>query len=294
MRYFDQDLVGYRGESGEVHILDAHCRHMGAHLGYGGKVCGDELQCPFHGWRWSSGGKNVDIPYSNGSCSRRTLKAWSSVESSGVVMVWHSPAENVKPWTLPKPLVPQFDDPTYHRPFPESVGCREVAAHPQWITENVVDPTHIAYVHGQTHHQEVTSWAADGPWFSNVTEGKIDSPRGPVVVRSDSKSFGVGLMMNVVEGLHSFVNLQGVTPIDQRKSIIHFTVYVQSTDRGPVTGSPTGIARALVKAELREVLGDHADVRIWEHLEYLDRPGFTKEEQAMGAFRRWSRQFYDD
>ena len=35
LRYFDQDLVIFRTESGAVKVLDAYCPHMGAHLGYG-------------------------------------------------------------------------------------------------------------------------------------------------------------------------------------------------------------------------------------------------------------------
>ena len=59
---FGRDLVAYRGDSGEVHVLDAHCPHMGAHLGFGGVVAGDDIDCPFHGWRWSPEGVNVSIP----------------------------------------------------------------------------------------------------------------------------------------------------------------------------------------------------------------------------------------
>ncbi|MEZ7991575.1 MAG: Rieske 2Fe-2S domain-containing protein, partial [Halioglobus sp.] len=35
LHYFGQDLVAYRGESGTVAILDAHCPHLGANLGSG-------------------------------------------------------------------------------------------------------------------------------------------------------------------------------------------------------------------------------------------------------------------
>ncbi len=38
LRYFGEDLVAYRGEEGELHVLDAHCPHLGAHIGHGGKV----------------------------------------------------------------------------------------------------------------------------------------------------------------------------------------------------------------------------------------------------------------
>jgi 3-ketosteroid 9alpha-monooxygenase subunit A len=51
LRYFDTDLVAFRGTSGRLTVLDAHCPHMGADLGYGGRVEGDDIVCPFHAWR---------------------------------------------------------------------------------------------------------------------------------------------------------------------------------------------------------------------------------------------------
>ena len=38
LRYFGEDLVAYRDERGELHVLEAHCKHLGAHIGHGGKV----------------------------------------------------------------------------------------------------------------------------------------------------------------------------------------------------------------------------------------------------------------
>ena len=38
LRYFGEDLVAYRDEVGELHVLSGHCRHLGAHIGHGGKV----------------------------------------------------------------------------------------------------------------------------------------------------------------------------------------------------------------------------------------------------------------
>ena len=48
LRYFSQDLAMWRGEDGQVRMLDAYCKHLGAHMGYGGKVHGNLLECPFH------------------------------------------------------------------------------------------------------------------------------------------------------------------------------------------------------------------------------------------------------
>src|SRR5262245_38908340 len=50
IHYFGEDLVIFRGRSGEAHVLDPYCPHLGAHLGEGGRVMGEALRCPFHGW----------------------------------------------------------------------------------------------------------------------------------------------------------------------------------------------------------------------------------------------------
>ena len=63
LRYFGEYLVAYRDESGELRVLSGHCRHLGAHIGHGGKVVGDCVECPFHGWRWGPDGTNRYIPY---------------------------------------------------------------------------------------------------------------------------------------------------------------------------------------------------------------------------------------
>ena len=73
IRYFGRELVLYRTESGMAIVHDAFCPHLGAHLGYGGKVVGETIQCPFHAWRFDasapSGGtavKSVNVPYASG------------------------------------------------------------------------------------------------------------------------------------------------------------------------------------------------------------------------------------
>ena len=44
LHYFGDDLVAYRDEHGELHVLEAHCKHLGAHIGHGGRVVGDCVQ----------------------------------------------------------------------------------------------------------------------------------------------------------------------------------------------------------------------------------------------------------
>ena len=92
MQCFGRELVAYRGDSGELHVLDAYCPHMGAHLGYGGKVDGEDVECPFHGWPT---GRPRARTCRSLAPSVRTVPAssaaWAATERAGVVLVWYSP-----------------------------------------------------------------------------------------------------------------------------------------------------------------------------------------------------------
>ena len=71
LRYFGSELVAFRDDDGMLHILDAHCRHLGGHLGYGGHVQGDCVVCPFHGWHWD--GRRPQHPHSVSAGSSQPL-----------------------------------------------------------------------------------------------------------------------------------------------------------------------------------------------------------------------------
>ena len=59
---FGNDLVAFRSTAGKVTVLDTYCPHLGAHLGYGGRVINDTVNCPFHGWVFKQSGECVHIP----------------------------------------------------------------------------------------------------------------------------------------------------------------------------------------------------------------------------------------
>lgn len=59
-----EQVAVFRAENGKAHVLDAYCPHLGANLAVGGRVLGDCLECPFHGWQFQgSDGKCVKVPY---------------------------------------------------------------------------------------------------------------------------------------------------------------------------------------------------------------------------------------
>ena len=80
------DVALYRalGESpslsgrGRVFALDAVCPHLGANMGAGGKVVGNALECPFHGWQFAGkDGVCQSIPYASKIPSNAKVATWS-------------------------------------------------------------------------------------------------------------------------------------------------------------------------------------------------------------------------
>jgi phenylpropionate dioxygenase-like ring-hydroxylating dioxygenase large terminal subunit len=171
LRYFGEDLVAYRDESGALHVLEAHCKHLGAHLGHGGTVVGDCVECPFHGWRWGPDGSNTYIPYQPDRPNKALkLRVYPVREQYGCVFVWHQPDGGAPRWELPDISFkfPQFltDPDAYYRPYPEFSRIAEnEPVHPQIVAENGPDSSHFRYVHKATVTPVCLEWeAVDEEW----------------------------------------------------------------------------------------------------------------------------------
>lgn len=147
LHYFGRELAIYRGDDGEVAILDAYCPHLGAHLaGTGGTVIGSTLRCPFHGWRFDATGRCVEIPYASKIPPRAesALTGWPVCEINGFIAMWYDPDGRGMPtWQLP-PIeawnTPECGDWRFKR--------KRIRTQGREIVENIVDNAHFAFVHG--------------------------------------------------------------------------------------------------------------------------------------------------
>ena len=57
-----RELVLMRNEDGGISAFDAHCPHMGCHLGLG-RLRDGALECFFHGWQFDGQGNCVHVPH---------------------------------------------------------------------------------------------------------------------------------------------------------------------------------------------------------------------------------------
>lgn len=154
LRFFGQDFALYRGQSGQVVCLDAHCKHMGAHLAaspsasiaaHAEQIEGDGIRCPYHGWRYDADGVLDDIPGFDGPCPKAAkLKSHRVREVMGAVMMWHDP-EGGDPQYDP-PLLAEWDRADWVNGTYDHLGVLPV--HPQEILDNMADSNHLGPTHG--------------------------------------------------------------------------------------------------------------------------------------------------
>jgi phenylpropionate dioxygenase-like ring-hydroxylating dioxygenase large terminal subunit len=278
MRWFGRDLVAYRTEGGRAVVADAHCPHMGAHLGYGGIVDGEGVRCPFHHWRFGADGRCDDVPYSSSSPPRVCVQTWPLRERSGVVMVWQSPTGRAPHWE--PPVREEFGRPGWVGY--ETVGWT-IRMHVQELVENVPDMAHFTYVH--TVGAELRAeFETDGPVYRQRSLVMVD---GAPVEFTRQEASGLGLVwLRSMGGRVWF--LTATTPIDDEFVSLRLLFLVHQPD-GSTTLGPEG--RAWIDATAENTA---RDVPIWEHKVYVEKAPLVGEDGPIRELRRWARQFYPE
>lgn len=136
-------FVLWRDSEGKAHCVHNTCTHRGGSLG-DGKVVGDCIQCPYHGWKFNGGGDCERIP-SLGPLAkvpqRARIDAYPVEERYGLVFVFLGDLpERERPTIMPNN--------EYGKP-----GWRSLSMRYRWqanfvrLVENQSDPSHIEYVH---------------------------------------------------------------------------------------------------------------------------------------------------
>ena len=148
MTYFGQEMVAWRAQSGLLTVMDAYCEHLGAHLGFGGHVEGDVIECAFHGWQWNQDGRNVCIPYEDRPNRGRRIRTHPVVERNESVYIWHDVEGRDPFFDVPDVFSGFGDDSSVADYYPMATLYRpQLELHPQYVLENGVDFAHFKFVH---------------------------------------------------------------------------------------------------------------------------------------------------
>jgi phenylpropionate dioxygenase-like ring-hydroxylating dioxygenase large terminal subunit len=276
---FGQELVLFRTEAGEAVVLDAHCPHLGAHLGHGGCVRGESIVCPFHNWRFDAQGRLVEIPYARRA--RRpdaSLRRWPVHETCGVILVWNSPSGAEPGWRMP-------DAPEYGAAGWSGYHTRSwrVRMHVQELAENVPDAPHFRYVH-RTPTLPTAVPSTDGPIYRQET--RMTSADGTVDLTFRQEAFGLGLIWLRTASEPRMAFLNATTPLDDEHCQLTLAVLIRDPEPGGEL-SPAG--RAHVEALFAQV---DQDVPIFENKVYRPKPPLVEDDGPIPVLRRWAQQFY--
>lgn len=280
LHYLGRELVAFRGADGAAHVLDAYCPHLGAHLGVGGKVQGDTVVCPFHGWRFAGDGHCVEAPYARAT-PRCGVGAWSTVERNGMVWIWYHALG--APPDLEVPSMPEHQHPRWTRYRQRSWTVR---SHAQEMGENTADTAHFVHVHGTLGLPEVSVEVTPEGVFHAVNRCR-NKRFGKVVDTSvDIRQFFPGYSVIRFDEIAEVLLLASNTPIDEDtvEQRFFFTAHKR--------GNP--LVRALVSwMFVREVARQYEqDKPIWENKVHLPRPVLCDGDGPIWQFRKWFQRFY--
>ena len=283
LAYFGRELVAFRTGDGDVHVMDAHCPHLGAHIGMGGHVRGDCVVCPFHGWRFDTAGRNVEIPYRPGETNRKArLRTFEARDWCGLVMVWFDDADEKADWQLPD--LPELHDERLLWHAPPEARWR-IRTHPQEVLENAVDIAHFQFVHGVSSFGDL-SFVEDGPMLRSTAELALTTPQGPVAGAVVNEMWGLGVDINRVVGIGDNATILTLTPIDGE------TVDLAYAFLSPRASNGDGLSH-FGQGHVRDTIAQiEADFPIWEHKVHRASPSLAQGEGAILAFRRWASRFY--
>lgn len=279
VKAFGRDLVVFRGEDGEAHVLDAMCPHLGAHLGIEGRVEGNAVVCPFHEWKFDGSGKCVEIPYANRIPSKARVRAWPSQEVNGAILVWYHADGAAPGWEVP--ALPMANTRKWTQPHCRSV---DVHTHVQEMNENVFDYAHFVYI----HHYEPgpdPELELDGPFAHATLIGTTRITGFEQQAHTRASLYGAGFTVIHVNKPMEFAVIVMKTPLDERT--VQHRYGIVSPKRLP------GVDQLLLRLVAQQVTADVvADSRIWEHKAHLVRPLLVRQDGPIMKFRKWHEQFY--
>ena len=280
IHYFGQELVLFRTEQGHARVLDAHCRHLGAHLGHGGRVDGERLRCPFHGWAYDGQGQCVHIPYAKKIPPRARVRAWPACERNGRVLVWHHGSGEPPSFEIPE--VPEYDSEAW-----TSFERRDwiVRSCIQELAENTVDQAHFSYLHGTSSVAE-TEITTDGPRLCVTSKSMIETRQGEADGLIEIQTYGFGFGVTRFRGVVESLVVTTGAPIDRERVHMRLALAVR---RLPNSDATRGVGKAFI-AEIERQF--EQDIRIWENKLHLARPLLCDGDGPIGTLRRWARQFY--
>lgn len=293
------ELVAFRGNAGALAVVDAYCPHLGAHMGHGGTVDGDDLRCPFHGFCFNRSGACTRTGYNTRPPPKAKVRSWPVLERHGVAMVFYDPDGAPPDWEIPDVSMEGWS--------PFAWQHWRLRGHPQETSENSVDIGHFQYIHRYRDVKAVDGAMVEGAHlrarysffkpFAQVL-GRTVGLRNVIQV----DVFGLGYSRVDVHEEQSGLRVRSLVlasprgdgEIDLRAAVALRDPRLDA-DTAPWLRlmAPVLLSRAARRAVLSQYCHDvEQDFDIWRHKRHIERPALALGDGPLGVFRKWASQFY--
>ena len=166
-----ESVLLFRDSNGTAHGLANRCPHRMAPLSMG-RLVNDRVQCGYHGIEFDHTGRCVHIPGQQQIPDQARVRVYPVVERWGCVWIWMGPAELADESSL----IQDFRFMTEPGWVPVT-GVKEVAANYQLIIDNLMDLTHIAFLHPTTLGNRGSDDSATAPAKTSLEGNKVSVER---------------------------------------------------------------------------------------------------------------------
>ena len=179
VRILGEDLVAFRDSNGDIGLLEAYCPHRHAHLYWGrNEQCG--LRCTYHGWKFNTAGRCLDMPNepAQGSFADKIqIRAYPTREQGGCIWAYMGPPEHA-PVELP-----QFEwlrVPDDQRLITKRMQLSNWAQ----ALEGGIDSSHVAFLHSRVDQDfddvaPTDTVTSDGAPLNTVIDALIARDKSP-------------------------------------------------------------------------------------------------------------------
>ena len=140
-RLLGEGVVLYRTEGGQPVALEDACPHRRLPLSMG-RVKGDAIECGYHGLTFDCSGSCIDAATQDRIPANARVRSYPVRDRYGLVFVW-----------MGDPALAR-DEAIVHLEHHDHPGwrltqgdCMPIRSHYLWLVDNLLDPSHVAWVH---------------------------------------------------------------------------------------------------------------------------------------------------
>jgi phenylpropionate dioxygenase-like ring-hydroxylating dioxygenase large terminal subunit len=141
--FLNEKVVLFRSVSGQPAALNDKCCHRAAPLSRG-VISGDNLVCGYHGLQFDTSGRCVLVPGQEEVPPGARVRSYPVHEQWNTVWIWMGNPSLADPAKIPE--LTWLND----RKWAITPGVIQVMANYQFIVDNLLDLTHVSYVHRNT------------------------------------------------------------------------------------------------------------------------------------------------